>query len=105
MKKLLFSLLFCFGVKYVQCQTFILLDRKVHQHVTVTDTVTRQRLSDGYFPVYKAEYDSMVILIDKFTNLKDDGLSGNFIMQMILRPLILDFKSKALKELMVMDMI
>ena len=78
MRKYFIALLFSFGVLYGKCQSFILLDRKVHQKVIVTDTVTKQRLSDGFLPVYKAEYDSMIILIDKFTNLKDDGLKRKF---------------------------
>jgi hypothetical protein len=62
----------------LKCQPFILLDRKVHQKVTVTDTVTRQHLNAGYFPVYKSEFDSMILMIDKFRNLKDDGLERRF---------------------------
>jgi len=35
-------------------------------------------LNAGYFPVYKSEFDSMILMIDKFRNLRDDGLNRKF---------------------------
>lgn len=82
MKCLLSQLIFVlFLITSVNAQLenrFMLLDRKAHQKVTLTDSVSKKHLSDGYFPVYAAEYDSLIILIDRFKNLRQDGLSRKF---------------------------
>lgn len=59
-------------------QKFLLLDRKFHQISKVVDTVIRQDFSDGLFPIYLKDLDSLILLTENFYNLKKDGLSRKF---------------------------
>ena len=59
-------------------QKFLLLDRKLQYISKVADTVTRQDLSDGLFPMYLKDLDSLILLTEKFYNLKEDGLTRKF---------------------------
>jgi hypothetical protein len=44
----------------------------------LTDSVTRQNLSDGWYPVYKKELDTLIVLADRLKNLRKDGLARKF---------------------------
>ena len=59
-------------------QTFILLDRHWGKKAILTDSVTRENLSNGWYPIYKDELDSLITRVDKLRNLKDDGLHRKF---------------------------
>lgn len=61
-----------------QVQKYVLLDRKFKKNATWTDTVMRQHLSEGWFPIHSTELDSLVIFIDKLRNLKEDGMHRKF---------------------------
>ena len=63
---------------YLQSQTFLLLDRRWYKPAIESDTVTHIHLSDGLFPIYKSDLDSLIFLTSKFKNLKDDGLARKF---------------------------
>src|SRR5689334_3033882 len=91
MKKTIF--LFCFFECIyfsVKAQTFILLDRRWSKEATLTDSVTHQNLSDGWYPIYKEELDTLIVFIDRLKNLRNDGLSRKFYYSE-------DFKTKNLK--------
>ena len=74
----------------VKSQAFLLLDRRWYNPAENTDSVTRQNLSDGLFPIYKQELDTLISLINKFKDLKDDGLNRKFFYSE-------DFKTNHLK--------
>ena len=59
-------------------QNFLLLDRKWNKKAILTDSVTRENLSQGWYPIYREELDSLITLVDKLKNLKNDGLSRKF---------------------------
>ena len=59
-------------------QKYALLDRRWYRPAILSDTVTRQNLSDGWFPIYKTDLDSLIILVGKFKNLKKDGFDRKF---------------------------
>lgn len=59
-------------------QRFLLLDRKWHKPAIEADTVTRDDLSDGLFPIYRQDLDTLLILVSRFKNLKNDGLNRKF---------------------------
>jgi hypothetical protein len=59
-------------------QTFLLLDRRWSKEAFLTDSVTRQDLSNGWYPIYKEELDTLIIFVDKLKNLKNDGLTRKF---------------------------
>ena len=67
-----------FLITAAKSQKFLLLDRQLQQISKVVDTVTRKDLSDGLFPVYFKDLDSLILLTEKFYNLKDDGLNRKF---------------------------
>ena len=77
---ILSSLTICLVLTYIpsKAQTYLLLDRRWYNPAITTDTVTRSQLSDGWFPIYKSELDSLIILVDKLKNLRDDGLNRKF---------------------------
>lgn len=59
-------------------QTFVLLDRSWAKPVQIADTVTRDTLSSGWYPIYKTELDTLITLVEKLKNLRDDGLKRKF---------------------------
>jgi hypothetical protein len=59
-------------------QTFLLLDRKWSKKAVLVDSVTRENLSQGWYPIYKEDLDSLILLVDKLKNLKDDGMKRKF---------------------------
>ena len=62
----------------VKSQTFVMLDRHWVKEALLTDSVTREDLSDGWYPVYKTELDSLIMLVEKLKNLKADGIKRKF---------------------------
>jgi hypothetical protein len=62
----------------IRAQTYLLLDRKWHKPAIESDTVTRANLSDGLFPIYRQDIDTLLLLVSKFKNLKSDGLRRKF---------------------------
>ncbi len=79
MKKiiLLVNFLLC-AYSFVNAQRFLLLDRRWDKQAVLTDSVTRQNLSDGWYPIYKEDLDTLIILVDRLKNLRDDGLKRKF---------------------------
>jgi len=69
---------FCFLLTTAKGQKFLLLDRKLQNISKAVDTVTRQNLSDGLFPIFRNDLDSLILLTEKFYNLKEDGLNRKF---------------------------
>ena len=63
---------------FCKAQTYLLLDRRWYEPAVITDSVTRGQLSEGWFPIYKTELDSLLTLVGKLKNLKDDGLNRKF---------------------------
>jgi hypothetical protein len=79
MKTKIFVVVLLLGaIQSVQAQNFVLLDRRWTKPVILTDSVTRANLSDGWYPIYRSELDTLVLLVEKLRNLKDDGLSRKF---------------------------
>jgi hypothetical protein len=76
--RLFFIIAFLDILSIAKSQTFVMLDRRWIKTAQLTDSVTRNNLSDGWFPVYNAELDSLIILVDKLKNLKKDGLNRKF---------------------------
>ena len=62
----------------VKAQTFLLLDRRWYKAAVFTDSVTHQNLSDGWYPIYHEELDTLIMLVDRLKNLKEDGLKRKF---------------------------
>ena len=62
----------------INAQSYLLLDRHWDKSAILTDSVTRQNLSDGWYPMYKDELDTLIILVNRLKNLRDDGLSRKF---------------------------
>lgn len=62
----------------VKAQTYLLLDRRWYKPAIEVDSVTRENLSNGLFPVYKEDLDTLITLLSKFKNLKTDGLTRKF---------------------------
>jgi hypothetical protein len=91
MKKII--LLICI-LQYIhttlKSQTFLLLDRRWNKDAVFTDSVTRQNLSDGWYPIFQDELDTLIVLTDKLKNLKDDGMKRKFYYSE-------DFKTKNLE--------
>ena len=78
MKKIIFLFAIClpifgFGQKYV------LIDKGWHRPVMVVDTVTKDQLQNGWFPVYANEIDSLKTLIGSFKTLFDKGMNRAYI--------------------------
>jgi hypothetical protein len=61
-----------------KAQTFLLLDRRWDKEAVFTDSVTRQILSDGWYPIYQEDLDTLIVLVDRLKNLKNDGLKRKF---------------------------
>ena len=59
-------------------QTFLLIDRRWYQPAIQTDTVSREQLTEGWFPIYKTDLDSLITLVFKLKNLREDGLKRKF---------------------------
>ncbi len=78
MKPFSLVMMFLFIYGYSSAQTFLLLDRRWYKPALETDTVTRENLSDGLFPIYRSDLDSLITLASKFKNLKNDGLTRKF---------------------------
>lgn len=75
---IILSLFFALAFTKLQAQKFVLLDRKFKKAAMWTDTVMRQHLSDGWFPVNEVELDSLITFVDKLKNLKEDGMHRKF---------------------------
>lgn len=79
MRKVFFLLLLIqFLTAGCYAQNFLLLDRKWSRDAIVVDTVTRQNLSDGWYPIYRESLDTLIILVGRLKDLKNDGLSRKF---------------------------
>jgi hypothetical protein len=78
MKKLFFTIFILPIATSCFSQTYALLDRRWYKEVVLTDTITRQNLSDGWFPVYKQDIDSLIIMVSKLKYLRKDGLERKF---------------------------
>jgi len=79
MKKLIISIfIFIVFADFAKAQTYILFDRRWYKPAVLTDSVTRMNLSDGWFPIYKNELDSLITLVDKLKDLRKDGLERKF---------------------------
>ena len=61
-----------------RAQNYLLLDRRWYKPAIEADTVTRENLSDGLFPIDKRDIDTLVTLVSRFKNLKKDGLNRKF---------------------------
>jgi hypothetical protein len=78
--KRIITLVVVFQALYLcsNAQTFLLLDRKWSKKAILVDSVTREYLSQGWYPIYKADLDSLILLVEKLKKLKDDGLRRKF---------------------------
>lgn len=79
MKKILFVFIFISAIKSeLFCQTFTLLDRRWYKPALFSDSISRNDLSEGWYPVYTAELDSLTAMLSKLKNLRNDGLDRKF---------------------------
>lgn len=82
MKKisLIFSLISVFMLYgyTTTAQTYALLDRRWYKPAIFTDSITRENLSEGLYPIYISDLDSLITLVDKFKNIKQDGFDRKF---------------------------
>jgi hypothetical protein len=77
-KKIIFFLfLSCISLCAIS-QTFALLDRRWEKPVIISDTITKEYLNQGLYPIYKEDLDTLIILVDKFKNLNKSGLNREF---------------------------
>lgn len=77
MKKLL-CIIFIIIANQAAAQTYALLDRRWYKDAIFTDTITKADLTDGWFPIYTSELDSLYTLINKFKNIRSDGVNRKF---------------------------
>jgi hypothetical protein len=99
MKKILLFILSaqCIYIS-INAQKFLLLERRWSKDGILTDSVTRQNLSDGWFPVYRADLDTLIMLADRLKNLKKDGLKRKFYYSGDFRSLHLKFDIENIKR-------
>ena len=76
----------------------MILDWVPHKKVFLTDSVEMEALSAGQFPIYKNEFDSLVLLIDKFDNIKEDGIKRKFYNQDEFKTAHLSFEIENIKR-------
>lgn len=81
-----------------KAQTYLLLDRKWNKPAIESDTVTRTNLSDGFFPIYKQDIGTLLILVSKFRNLKNDGLNRKFYYSADFRTERFEFEIENIKR-------
>lgn len=77
-KNILLTFIFLVIYININAQSYLLLDRRWDKEAILTDSVTRQNLSDGWYPIYKEELDTLIVLVSRLKNLRDDGLSRKF---------------------------
>lgn len=80
------------------CQTYAMLDRRWYKPAILSDSVTRNNLSEGLFPIYKVELDSLIVLTEKLKNLKEDGLSRKFFYSDDFKTNHIEFKIENIKR-------
>lgn len=78
MKYLFLIALLTFAALSGKSQNYILLDRKWKEAGTITDSVNKEDISKGKFPIFLQDLDSLIIITSKFKNLKDDGLNRTY---------------------------
>lgn len=76
--RILSIFIFICACRQATAQQYTLLDRRFDKAAKEVDTVTRQNLSEGWFPVLTSELDSLISLADRLKNLRDDGLKRKF---------------------------
>jgi len=76
--RFIFLIITLLTITPAKSQKILLLDRKLQHLAKAVDTVTRQDLSDGLFPIFLQDLDSLILLTNKFYNLKEDGLNRKF---------------------------
>lgn len=99
MKKLIISIfIFIIFTDFAKAQTYILFDRRWYKPAVLTDSVTRMNLSDGWFPIYKNELDSLITLVDKLKDLRKDGLDRKFFFSEDFKTIHLVFEIENIKR-------
>lgn len=63
---------------FCDAQTYILLDRTWQKPAILTDTITKEHLNKGLYPIYKSDIDTLIILVGEFKNLNKSGLNRQF---------------------------
>lgn len=99
MKKIIFTIfVLTIFLNLAKSQTYPLLDRRWYKPAILVDSVTRTNLSDGLYPIYKTELDTLIILVDKLKDLKKDGLNRNFFYSEDFKTEHMEFKIENIKR-------
>ena len=99
MKKLFFTIfVITIFINITDAQAYLLLDRRWYKPALLTNSVTRANLSDGWYPIFKNDLDSLIILVDKLKNLKKDGLNRKFFYSEDFKTAQLEFKIENIKR-------
>jgi hypothetical protein len=59
-------------------QDYLLLDRNWKKPATPSNTITKDDINNGRYPIYKEDLDSLIIITNEFRNLKNDGINRRF---------------------------
>lgn len=56
-------------------KNYVLLDRAYHKQAIYTDTISKENIKIGYFPIYSNQLDSLLTIVGTFKKLGKQGLS------------------------------
>ncbi|MFN0081996.1 MAG: hypothetical protein ACKVOM_05710 [Ferruginibacter sp.] len=82
----------------IKSQDFLLMDRRWYKPAVSTDTVTKNNLSEGFYPIYVGDLDSLIIFLDRLKNLRKDGLNRKFYYSEDFKTQHLEFKIENIKR-------
>lgn len=72
--KILLSIIFAATILFASGQRFALLDKGMLKPIKYVDSVKKEDLKAGYFPIYKSDIDSILPSIKELTKINKAGL-------------------------------
>lgn len=60
-------------------QKYALIDRGWQKPVMFVDTVTKEQLKKGWYPIYTNEMDTLIKVIDNFTTIFKKGMKRSYL--------------------------
>ena len=78
MKKIITLLLLIVSVSSFGQKKYTLLERGWHSEPLFTDTVTKENVKTGYWPVYTSDLDSLLQFVGTFRKLNKHGLKRTY---------------------------
>ena len=78
MQKLIVSVLLLLSMTTMAQQKYTLLERGQHREPVFSDTVTKENIKTGYWPIYTEDLDSLLKFVGTFRQLKNVGLQRTY---------------------------